>query len=81
MTKEEIISKTNSALIAKFNLSHELMKPESSFVQDLKLDSLDIVNVIICLEEAFDVKLRSNYDVDKIKNLGSLYDFIKEQLN
>ena len=80
MTKEEIIKTVNGALIKEFELDPASMKPEANFFTDLGLDSLDAVDMVIVLEQAFKVKIRTNYEVGKIITLGNLYDYIEELL-
>ncbi len=77
MTREEIIKTANDALIKEFELKAEDMKPEANFFTDLGLDSLDAVDMVIVLEQAFKVKLRTNYEVGKIMTLKDLYDYIE----
>jgi len=78
MTREEIIKTVNEALIKEFELDPAKMKPEANFFADLGLDSLDAVDMVIVLEQAFKVKLRANYQVGKIMTLNDLYNYIEE---
>lgn len=78
MTREEIVKIVNEALIKEFELDPKSVKPEAHFFQDLGLDSLDAVDMVIVLEQAFKVKMRTNYEVGKILTLKDLYDFIEE---
>lgn len=78
MTREEIIKTVNDALIKEFELNAQDMKPEANFFTDLGLDSLDAVDMVIVLEQAFKVKIRTNYEVGKIMTLNDLYNYIEE---
>jgi acyl carrier protein len=78
MTREEIIKTVNDALIKEFELEPEMMKPQANFFADLGLDSLDAVDMVIVLEQAFKVKIRTNYEVGKIMTLDDLYNYIEE---
>ncbi|MBF0530027.1 MAG: acyl carrier protein [Deltaproteobacteria bacterium] len=49
--------------------------PEASFVDDLGADSLDRVELIMAMEEEFDIKV-DDQDAEKIKTVGQLADFI-----
>lgn len=51
---------------------------ENSFVDDLKADSLDIVELVMALEDEFDVKIPDE-DYDKIKTVGDVIDYIEEK--
>ena len=51
---------------------------ESSFVDDLKADSLDIVELVMAFEDEFDVKIPDE-DYDKIKTVGDVIHYIEEK--
>ena len=50
----------------------------SSFVDDLKADSLDIVERVMALEDEFDIKIPDE-DYDKIKTVGDVIKYIEEK--
>jgi acyl carrier protein len=81
MNRDEIVKTVNDALIKEFELSPSDMKPEANFFVDLGLDSLDAVDMVIVLEQAFKVKIRTNYEVGKILTLNDLYNYIQELMN
>ena len=78
MTREEIVKIVNAALIKEFELDPAKVVPEANFFSDLGLDSLDAVDMVIVLEQAFKMKLRQNYEVGKIMTLNDLYNYIEE---
>ena len=78
MTREEIVKTVNAALIKEFELDPAKVVPEANFFSDLGLDSLDAVDMVIVLEQAFKMKLRQNYEVGKIMTLNDLYNYIEE---
>jgi len=49
---------------------------ESSFVDDLKADSLDIVELVMALEDEFDIKIPDE-DYDKIKTVGDVISYVE----
>ena len=51
---------------------------ESSFVDDLKADSLDIVELVMALEDEFDIKIPDE-EYDKIKTVGDVINYIEEK--
>ncbi|MEI7698191.1 MAG: acyl carrier protein [Planctomycetia bacterium] len=59
----------------QLNVPKEEITRESSFVDDLKADSLDIVELVMALEDEFDVKIPDE-DYDKIKTVGNAIDYI-----
>lgn len=79
MTQQEIIEIVNNSLAEEFELEPEDMKPEAHLYKDLGLDSLDAVDLVIVLEQAFSRKLRDEKAIQKIQTLGDLYAFIEEK--
>jgi acyl carrier protein len=76
MDKAEIIKTVNQTLAREFELDEAALTPSAKFGEDLGLDSLDAVDMVVVLEQAFKVKLRGNYQADQIRTLGDLYGFI-----
>ncbi|MCX7883548.1 MAG: acyl carrier protein [Caloramator sp.] len=50
---------------------------DSSFIDDLGADSLDIVELIMALEEEFDIEIPDE-DAEKIQTVGDVVEYIKE---
>jgi len=76
MTDVEVIKIINEKMVEEFELEPDLMKPEMHLVKDLGMDSLDFVDLVVVLQNAFDVKLRDDPDVKQIRTLGDLYQLI-----
>jgi acyl carrier protein len=55
----------------------EISRP-SSFVDDLKADSLDIVELVMALEVEFDIKIPDE-DYDKIATVGDVIEYIESK--
>jgi acyl carrier protein len=51
---------------------------QSQFVQDLGADSLDTVELVMALEEEFDIEIPDE-DAEKIKTVGEAVDYIKDK--
>ena len=83
MTETEIIKIINDSMVEEFELDAKAMVPEARLVDDLEMDSLDFVDLVIVLQNAFDVKLRDDPKVREIRTLGDLHTLIlnkKKQL-
>ena len=50
---------------------------ESSFIDDLNADSLDIVELVMAMEEAFDIEI-SDDDAEKIRTVGDALKYISD---
>ena len=54
------------------------VKPDASFVNDLGADSLDTVELVMELEEEFDITIPDE-DAEKIQTVGQAIDYIKKE--
>lgn len=62
MSVEEQVKKI---IMDQLGVSADEVKPEASFVEDLGADSLDLTELIMAMEEAFDVEI-ADEDAQKI---------------
>ena len=76
MTDAEVIEIINDSMVKEFELDADLMKPESHLINDLEMDSLDFVDLVVILQNAFGVKLRDDPNVRQIQTLGDLHKLI-----
>ena len=58
------------------NLSEEEIRPDSTFVDDLGADSLDVFQIIMGIEEEFDIEI-DNEEAEKITTVQDAVDQIK----
>ena len=72
--------KLKEIIIDVLNVSEEEIKMETTFVDDLGADSLDIFQIIMGIEEAFDVEIE-NEDAEKIVTVGDAVEQIKSAVN
>lgn len=73
--KQEIFLKLCSLLAKGFKLNAEKIKPESRFMQDLGLDSVDVIEVVMVIEDAFDFEIPDDY-IEKISTVSQAVDYI-----
>ena len=62
------------------NVDEEEITMETTFVDDLGADSLDVFQIIMGLEEEFDIEI-ANEDAEKIVTVGDAVEQIKNALN
>ncbi|HHU86961.1 MAG: acyl carrier protein [Pelotomaculaceae bacterium] len=72
-----IIDKVKSIIIEQLGVEEEDIKMEASFVDDLGADSLDIVELVMALEEEFDLEIPDE-DAEKIRTVGEAVKYIQE---
>ena len=76
MASEEIVKLVNEVFEESFEIEAERLKSEAHVFNDLGLDSLDTVDLIVALQQKFDVRIRSDERVRAIRTLGDIYEFI-----
>ena len=77
--EDEILAKLKELVIDRLNVEEEQIKPDASFVEDLGADSLDIVELIMGIEEEFDVEIPDE-DAEKLRNVGDALAYVKQKL-
>ncbi|NLD38168.1 MAG: acyl carrier protein [Desulfatiglans sp.] len=81
MTNDEIIDTINSALVKEFELDKDKMHPGAHLFDNLELDSLDMVDMVIVLENAFKFKITEEKDIRDIRTLGDIHNFVIKKSN
>ncbi len=74
---DEIAEKVSTIVCNQLDVEKEKVKPEASFINDLGADSLDIVELVMELEEEFDMSIPDE-DAEKIRTVGEAIDYIKK---
>jgi acyl carrier protein len=68
--------KVREIICAQLEVSPEQVRPEASFTDDLKADSLAVVELVLALEEAFSIEIPDE-DTDQIKTVKDAIEYIK----
>ena len=74
-----IEDKVRKIIAEKLSVDLDEVVPEASFVDDLGADSLDLVELIMSMEEEFDVEI-SDEDAEKLVTVGDAYSYVQKQL-
>ena len=77
MTQEEIFEKVKGIIVEQLGVAETAVSMEASFIDDLGADSLDIVELIMALEEEFDMEI-PDADAEKIVTVNDVVEYIKE---
>ena len=78
--KEEILmifDKVKEILVDQLDVEEEKVTMEASIVDDLGADSLDLVDLVMSLEEEFDVEIPDE-QVENIKTVGDIVKYIED---
>jgi acyl carrier protein len=73
---DEIEEKVKKIIIEQLEVAADKVKPEASFADDLKADSLAVVELVLALEEQFKIEIPDE-DTEKIKTVGDAVNYIK----
>jgi acyl carrier protein len=76
---EEIKDKLKQIVIDRLDVDEDQITPDASFVEDLGADSLDIVELIMGIEEEFDIEIPDE-DAEKLTTVGGALEYIKSKL-
>ncbi|HEY8888867.1 MAG TPA: acyl carrier protein [Clostridium sp.] len=71
-----MFEKIRACIASQLSIDEEEIKMESSFMNDLGADSLDIVELIMALEEQYDIEIPDE-DVEKIVTVSDIVEYIK----
>ena len=75
MTTTNIESKVKSIVAEQLGVGEDEIKPESSFIEDLGADSLDIVELVMAMEEEFEVEIPDE-EAENIKTVGDAINYV-----
>ena len=75
-TNMDIESKVKEIIVEQLGVAEEEVTSAASFIEDLGADSLDTVELVMALEEEFDIEI-SDDDAEKIATVKHAYDYIK----
>lgn len=76
MDQQQIEAKVKDIICAQLEVSPEQVTPDASFFDDLKADSLAVVELVLALEEAFKIEIPDE-DTEQIKTVQDAIDYIK----
>ena len=77
MNEEEIFQNLKEIIVEQLGVEEEKVILEASFTDDLGADSLDVVELVMALEEKFNIEI-SDEQADKISTVEDLVEYIKE---
>jgi acyl carrier protein len=75
----DVQAKVKEIIMDKLGVEESQITPEASFINDLGADSLDIVELVMAFEQAFNISIPDE-DSEKIQTVGDVYKYLEEKL-
>ena len=79
MSSEEVFEKVKAIIVDQLGVTDTAVTMEASFIDDLGADSLDIVELVMALEEEFDIEIPDT-DAEKVVAVSDVVEYIKENI-
>ena len=77
MSPEEIETKVKEIICSQLEVSPEQLRPEASFIDDLKADSLAVVELVLAFEQEFKITIPEE-DTEQIKTVKDAIEYIEK---
>lgn len=74
----DTLSRVTKIVVDRLDIDEAQVKPEASFKDDLGADSLDVVELVMELEDEFDIEI-SDEEAEKIATVGDVISYIDNQ--
>lgn len=71
-------SKVKEIIVEQLGVDPERVKPEASFIDDLGADSLDIVELVMAMEEEFDLEIPDE-DAEKLRTVQDVANYLQQK--
>ncbi len=78
MENDEVFEKVKKIIVEQLSVSEDTVTKEASFIDDLGADSLDVVELIMALEEEFDMEI-PDADAEKIATVNDVIEYIRDR--
>lgn len=72
----DILERVKKIIVDRLGVEESQVTPEATFKDDLGADSLDVVELVMELEDEFDMEI-SDEDAEKIETVGDVVEYIK----
>ena len=79
MSTEEVFERVKKIIMEQLGTVESAVTMDASFLDDLGADSLDIVELVMALEEEFDIEI-PDADAEKVVTVGDVVEYIKENV-
>ncbi len=77
MNEQELFEKVKQVIVEQLGVNADEVTQDSSFTEDLGADSLDTVELVMALEETFEMEIPDE-DAEKLTTVRAVLDYIKK---
>ncbi|EEG31613.1 acyl carrier protein [[Clostridium] methylpentosum DSM 5476] len=74
-----VLEKVTSILVDQLDVDEEKVTMEASISDDLGADSLDVVDLVMSLEEEFNIEIPDE-EVENIKTVGDIVKYVEDRI-
>ncbi|MBE6830953.1 MULTISPECIES: acyl carrier protein [Eubacteriales] len=74
-----VFEKVKAILSEQFDVEEDSITPETSIADDLGADSLDVVDLLMSIEDEFEIEVPDE-EIDNIKTVGELVKYIEDNV-
>ena len=79
MSSEEVLEKVKGIIVEQLGVAENAVTMEASFIDDLGADSLDIVELVMALEEEFDIEIQpTQVEPNTWRNIKKISDLVEK---
>lgn len=76
---DDVFEKVKAITAEQLDVEEDAVTMDAAFIEDLEADSLDIVELIMELEEEYDIEIPDE-DAERISTVGEAVEYIKERI-
>ncbi|MBQ0012744.1 MAG: acyl carrier protein [Clostridiales bacterium] len=79
MSSDSVFESVKSILVDQLNIAEDNVQMDSLFVDDLNADSLDMVELVMAMEQEFNISIPDE-EAERIKTVGDAVEFIESKM-
>ena len=73
-----VFEKVRAIVVEQLDVEEDIVTMESSIIDDLNADSLDIVDMVMTIEEEFDIEVPDE-EIENMKTIGDIVKFVEDK--
>ncbi|MCQ2545113.1 MAG: acyl carrier protein [Clostridia bacterium] len=74
-----VLDKIKEFIIEQLGVSEEDIQPETNLMKDLEADSLDAVEIIMAIEDEYDIEIPDE-DAEKFQTIGDIVNYVEKAI-